>query len=98
MMSMRPLAGSMLISTLMRSPLAGATTLGADHFVKSLVLADVRKICARPFTMSVYATYKRLRVGSNAGAGYEPGPRNCPPLMLKQYGGNRHTGLLNVAN
>ena len=85
---MRPLPGSMLISTLMRSPAPGATTAGADHGAKRFDKgADVSRICARPSTMSVYATISRLRTRSTAGTGYEPGPRNCPPEMLKQYGG-----------
>src|SRR3954451_10367836 len=94
-MSMRPVVGSMLISTLMRSPAAGATTAGVVHVVRLATSADVSRICALPSTMSVYATYRWWLVGSNAGTGYDPGPRNCPPPeMLKQDGGYRHTGLL----
>src|SRR5438067_13683268 len=39
--SMRPEPGSMLISTLMRSAPAGATTCGVVHVARSLTLADV---------------------------------------------------------
>src|SRR3982751_5200693 len=53
MRSMRPLPGSMLISTLMRSPAPGATTCGADHLSSEPRLAYVTRICARPATISV---------------------------------------------
>src|SRR6266850_2767845 len=51
--SSRPLAGSTLSSTLIRSPDAGATTAGAVHLVMSLTLAYVSRICALPSTISV---------------------------------------------
>src|SRR6266699_6933318 len=54
--SSRPLDGSTLSSTLMRSPDAGATIAGLLHFVMSLTFAYVSRICAFPFTISVYAT------------------------------------------
>src|SRR3954467_8906 len=56
MRSIRPLVGSMLISTLMRSPAPGATICGVLQCVTSLALAYVSSTCARPLTMSVYAT------------------------------------------
>src|SRR5258708_36880194 len=62
-------------------------TLGTDQSVKSLATADVKKICASPFTMSAYTTSSRPRAGSNAGAGYDPPARNAPPLRLAQNGG-----------
>src|SRR6266699_7248248 len=81
-----------------RSPLAAAITRGADHWVASvtpLADADVKKTCAKPSgAISAYTTSSRLRVASNAAAGYEPGPRNGFPEMLKQNDGNKHTGLL----
>src|SRR5918911_5342450 len=59
--SIRPLPGSMLISTLMRSPAPGATICGFDHGENTASrLAEVRRIWARPATMSVYATTRRL--------------------------------------
>src|SRR5690242_14934885 len=76
MTSIRPLTGSMLISTLMRSPALGATIMGVLHWSRCAALAQVSSTCARPFTISLYATYSRFRTGSNAGAGYDPGPRN----------------------
>src|SRR3954467_11652126 len=74
----------------------GATSVGVVHLVRSLAAAEVRYTRPRPFTMSEYATYIRLSATLYAGAGYEPGPRKAPPLMLKQSGGNRQTGLLNT--
>ncbi len=82
-----------------RSPAAvGAMTLGTDQSVKSLATADVKKICASPFTISAYATSRRPRTGSNAGAGYDPPARNAPPLRLAQNGGNSHTGFTMLPN
>src|SRR3954468_746678 len=96
--SMRPLNGAMLISTLIRSPAPEATTCGADHEDRFSRGAEVMRISARPPTMSVYATTRRSRAMSTAGTGYEPGPRNCPPEMLKQYGGKTQTGFWKVPN
>src|SRR2546430_8997738 len=45
MRSMRPDPGSMLISTLMRSPADGETICGAVHEESALTSADVRRIC-----------------------------------------------------
>ena len=96
---MRPDDGSIPSSTFNRSPaLVGAMAVGVVQCARSFPAADVTNACARPFTMSVYATTSRLRTASNAGAGYEPGPRNGDPLMLKQPGGNRHTGFWKVPN
>src|SRR5438477_7038700 len=101
MKSIRPLVRSILISTLIRSPAAP----GAIGIVVQLLASDTpgsganaRKSCALPSTMSEYATYSRLLIGSNAGTGYDPGALNCLPEMLKQYGGKRQTGLLKAAN
>src|SRR5579864_2465173 len=69
--------------------------------VKSSVrsgLSEYRYICAYGPRMSEMSTSSRLCALSNAGAGYEPPARNWPPEMLKQPGGNRHTGFVSVAN
>src|SRR6266702_4700805 len=63
-----------------RSPVPGAITLGVDHaaaLVARSAVAEVKNAFARPSTsISEYTTAMRLRVASNAGAGYELGPRN----------------------
>src|SRR2546426_7162557 len=52
--------------------------------------------------MSANTTSTRLRVASNAGAGYEPGPRNGVPEgptgILKQNEGKMQTGLAYTEN
>src|SRR5438105_1203546 len=98
---MRPLVRSTLISTFSRSPLLPGAIGTVFHAVASVMWpsgANARKSCARPPTISAKATYSRLLTGSNAGTGYDPGPRNGMPGTLKQYGGNRQTGFSNCAN
>src|SRR5207247_11094143 len=85
-----------------RSPVPGAITLGVDHaaaLVARSAVAEVKNTFARPSTsISEYTTAMRLRVASNAGAGYERGPRNAPTEMLKQYGGERTTSVVFLVN
>src|ERR671928_1666544 len=77
---------------------AGATASGIDQRVRSSADAHVTYIWPYAPLMSAYATTRRLRTGSNAGVGYVPPARNCPPEMLKQYGGKMQTGFTRLSN
>src|SRR6476646_4282950 len=77
---------------------AGAIACGAVQCARSVAEAEVTYICPYSPAMSAYATTRRLRAASNAGAGYVPPARNAPPEMLKQPGGKTQTGFTNVAN
>src|SRR2546429_1688322 len=78
MTSIRPFVAT-LISAPNRSPVPGAISTGGDQCPRALAAADVKKILPNPFTRAANTTSTRVRVASNAGAGYEPGPRKGVP-------------------
>src|SRR2546426_3238162 len=94
MTSIRPFVAT-LISAPNRSPVPGAISTGGDQCPRSLAAADVKKILPNPFTRAANTTSTRLRGASNAGAGYEPGPRNGGPAgptgIFKQNEGKMQT-------